>query len=132
MYAMVNPQQRDEQFPWLRDLSDEQIWKIWLTYDRAYDHKGYAPWDWDRERPVTTHDQAIEVVGSLLAPTIMADQMEDLEDQLEFDEEYKLATWMRKLRHERETVDEERARHERDDRLAEELARLRRRRRPHN
>ena len=49
--------------------------------------------------------------------------MEFLEDELERDEEYKLAAWMRKLRHERESFEEERARYEYDDWLFKRLAR---------
>jgi hypothetical protein len=122
----VNQQERDEEFPWLKDLTDEQIFKIWLTYDRVYDHEASF-----FDHPIT-RAEVIDLVGSLLDPTISADQMEYLEDQLEFDEEYKLANWIRKLRHERESAEEERLRYERDDELAERLARQRRRRKPRN
>jgi hypothetical protein len=102
-------------------------------YDRIYGescgHKGCAPWS---DQLLTTYDEARDFVGSLLLDTIGAEQMEFFEDELERDEEFKLANWMRKLRHERESVEEERARYEHDDKLAEELARRRRRRRPRN
>ena len=55
-----------------------------------------------------------------------------LECELERSEEYKLANWMCALRHERESPEAERARYERDDKMAEELASQRRRRRPRN
>ena len=54
--------------------------------------------------------------------------MESLEDELEFSEEYKLANWMRELRHKHESEEAERSRYERENKLAEQLARQRRRR----
>jgi hypothetical protein len=127
---VVTRQQRDEFYPWLQGLTDEQCWKIWGTYDYVYDHKGCQPWP-DHD-PIATFDQAIRVIGQVLAPGIMPEQMEHLECELERDEEFRLASWLRKLRYERETVDEERSRHECDDKMAEKLARLRQYRKPRN
>jgi hypothetical protein len=123
---VVTRQEWDERYPWLHGLSDEQISKIWQTYDRVYDHNRCA----EPDALITTHDEIIEHVGELLNDTISPDQLEYLEDELQRDEEYKLAAWMRELRHVRESVDEERARYEREDKLFEELARRRQLRRP--
>jgi hypothetical protein len=118
IYKVVNRQQRDEEFPWLEDLSDEQCLKIWQTYDRVYDLKGRTP---GRDKLITTNDEAIEWACAFL-DNIDAAGLEYFEDELERDEEYKLAAWMRKLRHECESVEEEHARYQRDTELVEELA----------
>jgi hypothetical protein len=62
---VVNRQERDEEFPWLQELTDEQCLKIWRTFDRANDLKGWAP---GRDRMITTDDEAIGWLGSLLEP----------------------------------------------------------------
>jgi hypothetical protein len=121
-------QQRDEEFPWLQYLTDEQVWKIWLMYDRLGNWKGYAPCT---DYPITTHDEAISIIGPLLrfgGPS--PEQLEIFEDELQRDEEYKLAGYMRKLRHLYERPEDERKRYEREDELFEELGRRRQRRRP--
>jgi hypothetical protein len=134
IYRVVKRERWDEEYPWLRDLTDEQIWQIWFAYDRAYNQKRPVRWP---EDPVTTFDQAIEAVGFLLEGwALEPEQLEDLEDELERGEEYRLAAWMRKLRHERESFDEERARYEGYEEHAEwaneRLIEKRRRRKPRN
>jgi hypothetical protein len=130
---VVNRQEWDEAYPWLHDLTDEQIRKIWRTYDRAHDLNG---WDLGRSYKITTDDQVIDWVGFLLDPWTGHDTLESLEEELEFDEEFKLAAWVRKLRHERESPEEEQARYKHYEKVAEEaadqLAKQRRRRKPRN
>jgi hypothetical protein len=101
--------QRDEAYPWMQDLSDEQCLKIWRMYDRVHDLKGWTP---GRDKLITTDDEAIDWACALL-DNIDASELEDLEAELEYDEEYKLAAWMRKLRYELESEEEEAARHKR-------------------
>ena len=128
-------QERDELYSWLNELTDEQRWKIWLAYDRMYDCKGYDPtWVATSDLiPVTTPGQAAYLIGFIYDTNDIGPwQMAELEEELERDEEFKLAAWIRKFRHEHETKEEERKRYERDDELAEELADRRRRRRPRN
>ena len=100
-------------------------------YDRVYKHGGYAPWAEEYDQPITTHDEAIEVIGPWLEGAFPS-QMEELEDELELSEEYKLANWMREFRHKHESEEDERSRYEHEDKQAEELARHRRRRRGRN
>ena len=84
-------------------------------YDRASHYS-----DQFSEFAPTTHDQAVDFVAQYLAGCD-AEILEDYEDDLQRDEEYRLAAWMREFRHERETVDEERLRYEREDKQADEL-----------
>jgi hypothetical protein len=117
-------------YPWMQDLTDDQTYRLWQTYDRVYDHKGCAPWS--PGCPITTIEEVIDLMGSLLEDNVDPGQMEHLEDELQLEEEFKLADWLRNLRHERESEEEERERYEREDNEAERLAQRRRRRRPRN
>ena len=110
----------------MQNLTDEQVWKLWSVIDCAYNFKGCEP---RSDIPVTTHEQASSLFGAWIAGTLPG-HMKDLEDELEFSEEYKLADWVREFRHERESEEQERLRYEREDKLAEQLAKQRQRRRP--
>ena len=135
-------EEHNKEYPWLQGLTDEQVWKLWLMVDRVHNWKGYDPCPGydpitgdDILIPITTPAQAANLIGAYLEPYLSpgmydADIMEDFEDELQRAEEFKLASWLRKLRHERETVEEERLRYQRQDERAEELAKQRQRRRP--
>jgi hypothetical protein len=131
---VVTQQERDEfdkLYPWLHDLTEERIWRIWLTYKRL--HPNYDYCEEHTDGPVAYRDCAIDYMGLYFEPFQMAARsLEFYEDELARDEEFAIAAWMRKFRHELETVEEERERYKRDDELAEQLAWKRQHRRPRN
>jgi hypothetical protein len=124
----VERQERDEYYPWMRDLSDEQCLKIWRTLDRSRDWKGWEP---GGDRKITTDAEAILHACVFIDPTFYTpEELEDFEDELQYDEEYELVIWLRKLRQKYESEEEEQARYEGYEEQIKELnERIARRRR---
>ena len=122
----MSRRRRAERYPY--DLTDDQYVAIWRTYDRVNDLQG---WDPGRDHLITTRAGMIDWACAYL-DNIDAAGLEQFEGELEHEDEFKIAAWLRELRYAIESQEEERARYAREDHLIERLLKQRKRRRPRN